>query len=324
MNADTSTPPQGQASAGAPVLERVSVVSGDRPCASCGFNLTGQHIAREPHYGMLVVNCPECGTAAALQEYPLLGRWANRWGALLAALWVLAMLALLGGSVGALFGFSYGAAQAGGTTFATFVAERQLEWARTDEALRVPRVTPAFNGQYLATIIQQGAGPWSALDPNWWSAQDPGALLEAAGGWWRALDLRVVLVWTSGVLPMAALGVVWAVALSHVRRSRLWLVVPVVVALAWAISGVVWSTRSLNSPWPGAWILATEVARRMFFVPVMAASGVVLSVPLLAGLVAGRPLARLMVRAFLAPRLRAPLSFLWICDGKPLPRPQRR
>ena len=48
---------------------RVDVLSGDRCCARCGFNLYGQTIIREPHYGLLMVRCPECGTAAAMQEY---------------------------------------------------------------------------------------------------------------------------------------------------------------------------------------------------------------------------------------------------------------
>ena len=44
------------------------------------------------------------------------------------------------------------------------------------------------------------------------------------------------------------------------------------------------------------------------------------AVPFFVGLMIGRPLARLMVRAFVPPRLRVPLSFLWLCDGKEPPR----
>ena len=63
----------------------VSILVGDRLCTKCGYNLTGQPVLREPHYEMLIVRCPECGAVAALQEYPVLGRWAGRWAALLAA-----------------------------------------------------------------------------------------------------------------------------------------------------------------------------------------------------------------------------------------------
>ena len=64
-----------------PDVPVVSVLTGDRACISCGFNLVGQQVTREPVYGMLLVRCPECNTAASLQEYPLLGKWASRWAA---------------------------------------------------------------------------------------------------------------------------------------------------------------------------------------------------------------------------------------------------
>ena len=50
------------------------IIQGDRVCIACGFNLCGQRIVREPRYNLLIARCPECGQAATLQEYPLLGR----------------------------------------------------------------------------------------------------------------------------------------------------------------------------------------------------------------------------------------------------------
>ena len=64
----------------------------DRPCAGCGFNLFGQPIVREGHYGLVSARCPECGRLAALQEYPALGKWADRWAKLLAATWIVALV----------------------------------------------------------------------------------------------------------------------------------------------------------------------------------------------------------------------------------------
>ncbi|MHC4949188.1 MAG: hypothetical protein ACYTG1_13185, partial [Planctomycetota bacterium] len=86
--------------------ERVSVLVGDRLCIGCGYNLTGQPVLREPHYRLLIVRCPECATVAGLQEYPVLGRWANRWAALVAALWFVVLLAFAFGSSASLFGMS--------------------------------------------------------------------------------------------------------------------------------------------------------------------------------------------------------------------------
>jgi hypothetical protein len=73
---------------------RVSVLTADRMCTTCGYNLVGQVVVRERHYGMLIVRCPECAAVASVQEYPLLGRWAGRWGAILATLWFILLLGM--------------------------------------------------------------------------------------------------------------------------------------------------------------------------------------------------------------------------------------
>jgi len=301
---------------------RLSVLSGDRPCIRCGFNLTGQHVLREPHYGMLVVMCPECGTPASLQEYPLLGKWAARWGAVFAAMWVLFVLALLACSAGVSFGFGVGATESSGEKFAQYIAEREFEWFRTPEAERRPPAT-VQSAQYIASALQQGPSPYTAIDDNWWSAQDPKALLAQSGGWWRSLDLNVVYVWAGACIPLFVLGVVWSVVLAHVRRWRLWLVIPAVLVCAGALAVLVWSVDGTNSRWAGQWQMAIQKAREFYFIPVIALTLGAEVIPLAVGLLFGRPLARTMVRAFVPPRLRAPLSFLWICDGKPLPRPAR-
>ena len=57
-------------------------VSGDRFCTRCGYNLVAQPIVREERYEMLIVRCPECGAVAAIEQYPMLERWARRWAAL--------------------------------------------------------------------------------------------------------------------------------------------------------------------------------------------------------------------------------------------------
>ncbi|HED53526.1 MAG TPA: hypothetical protein ENJ00_04925, partial [Phycisphaerales bacterium] len=57
-----------------PTQERAgdSVVLGDRLCVACAYNLRGQPVYRESEYGLYLVRCPECGTPAAIQEYPML------------------------------------------------------------------------------------------------------------------------------------------------------------------------------------------------------------------------------------------------------------
>ena len=51
------------------------IMTGDRFCTKCGYNLVGQEIVREKHYELLIVRCPECATVTGLQDYPRLGTW---------------------------------------------------------------------------------------------------------------------------------------------------------------------------------------------------------------------------------------------------------
>ena len=78
-----------------PAEPRLGVLSADRPCARCGFNLHGATIIREPHYQLVSARCPECGQLAALQEYPSLSAWTGRARLLFAAQFVAGALAAI-------------------------------------------------------------------------------------------------------------------------------------------------------------------------------------------------------------------------------------
>ncbi len=315
-------PPAGRADVSLPAGgERVSLLCGDRPCARCGFNLTGQHVIREPHYAMLVVICPECGTPAALQEYPLLGRWAARWGALLAAVWVLFILALLAATVGASCGFAVLSTEMAGERFGKYIAELHLEWLKQDPSVRTPAPDPTTTASQ-ANFIAQGAHPYSRIDSNWWAAQDLSLLLQKSGGWWAMFDWGIVYAWLGAFLPLTAAGIVWSIALSHVRRRRLWIVIPVVYAIVVAILAVVWSAEGPRSSRAWSWNTGRDLAGEVYFVPAIAMTIGAEMIAVFVGLMVGRPLARGLVRMFLPPKRRAPMSFLWTCDGKEPPRPR--
>jgi hypothetical protein len=133
MNAEKSfAPAHGEAAGGTPSAdERVSILVGDRLCVTCGFNLAGQSVVREPHYRMLIARCPECATVASLQEFPILGKWAMRWGGVLAAAWFVVMLLLTLGSAGAIFGMSYGVARMDAKPLADFMSKEHGAWAKS-------------------------------------------------------------------------------------------------------------------------------------------------------------------------------------------------
>ena len=160
--------------------ERVSALVGDRLCTKCGYNLTGQPVVREPHYGMLIVRCSECATVASVQEYPLLGRWAGRWAMLAAAMWFAASTVFLFATGGAIFGFSMAIVETASRPLALTIAEHHLAWLKEQDP---DSLGPQL--QWQLTMVPQ---TYVTLDLNWWATQDPAALLAETGGWTGAVD----------------------------------------------------------------------------------------------------------------------------------------
>ena len=288
-------PAAGVASAAAPET-RVSTLLADRPCSACMFNLVGQSIVREKHYGMLVVRCPECGTIASLQEYPLLGRWANRWAAMAAALWFLVAVAASFGMAGIMFGFTMGTMETTTQPLARVIADK---FEAHQKATNVP--------------VNQVNGWWN-IDPAWWDAQDKAALLADAGGFSGAVGWWGMLIWVIAFSVLFPLASVWAVGGAHRKGWRLLITyVPMVLIAAAFFSAANFSGNR--------WLNTTDLAARMLWPVILPVCGVLAVIPLVLGAFLGRPLARLLVVLWLPPRLRVPLSFLWICDGKPPPKP---
>lgn len=278
----------------APAEERVSLLAADRACTRCAFNLIGQSVVREPHYGLLIIRCPECGTVASLQEYPLLGRWANRWAALLAGLWFLVITAGTLAVAGVITGFTYGVSQSAG--------ERLVE---------------TIKNAYIAHETARGTDPsainwWWITDPTWWPAQDKRKFIADAGGWLGAIRWRAFTVWLAGGSLLFACAAPWAVLMSHRRGLRLVLTtLPMLLfaLLFWAVSSTGGST------------FINDLAGGLLWPVVLPMSFACAAASLCAGVLAGRPLARLIVRAALPPRLRVPLGWLWTCDGLAPPKP---
>jgi hypothetical protein len=154
--------------------QRVSTVTGDRLCTTCSYNLVGQMVLREPHYGLLIVRCPECGTVASVQEYPLLGRWANRWGAVLAALYFIFLLGMWPASSGTIAGMAVGIAEEATYSYGRYLtdlqaAEEQAAAASAGQPPPAPPPLPAMPGGRQITRTRRrrsptpadGGGPWT-------------------------------------------------------------------------------------------------------------------------------------------------------------------
>lgn len=337
-----------------PGSEARSVLVGDRLCASCGFNLVGQSIVREPHYGMIMVRCPECGSAAALQEYPLLGRWASRWTRVLIVAWFFVLFAVTMATAGSLFGISIAASEMSYWPFSEFVLKRYNEWYLVQPVVPAPAgvsvassiaspssVDPLSSGIAVpapdpaaaaapdaaapttaraapaAPPAKQPANQWETLDPEWIKAHPVGALLREAGGFWGIADGAFLRLWVIVAIIAALWGLVWSVLLLGTPRWKLPLVVvPLAFAVASIFVAIQWSDTH-------RWITAQNIASQSVGIWALVMTLLFSAVPLSAGLLVGRSIARLLVRILLPPRPRASLADLWLCDGLKPPRPDR-
>ncbi|MBL8759994.1 MAG: hypothetical protein JNL50_01710 [Phycisphaerae bacterium] len=357
-NAEAS--PAGSSPRAAP--ERIAIVSGDRVCGSCGFNLHAQHVVREEHYNMLMVRCPECGQVASLHEYPVLGPWAKRVGFVLAAFWLLVMLAAVAATTGALVGGSVIASEAmlTGVTreisvaHARYADERLAQidiqiaslQAQQDTSVRAlsrqgldaetTQAAPAQTPPNLAALTsqrqawqwmaQQGNSPNSWVDESWWKANQGKA--DFARGFWRSIDWRTSF-WMfvgAGLMPLTA-GIFWAVT-SPRWRGRAMLIAWVVLTLL-GVGGVAFATLTrlmVDSMqiWNGVQMTqAGSLARELTGLASLVAALGVMSLLLLLAMRFGRAWARLAIRALLPPRMRTSFAYLWWCDGKDMPRTVR-
>ena len=311
------------------------VMTGDRFCTSCGYNLVGQEIVREEHYALLIVRCPECATVTGLQDYPRLGTWGARWGTLLAALWMILLLCLWPASSAVVLAFGIGMADMGSRNYGWHLEE--LQSADSAQAALPPgtqlpatsvsqdpvalflqgQLPPGtvINQQGTRIIVQRGGrGGSRARFGEWWAQQDQQAVLAAAGGWWGVLDAVDVVVLVPAAFAVYFIGCLWSVLLLQVPRRRLVYCGIAIMGLACVLvilPLLEWDTRSVVS--------ARRAAMHAVGLPTVAATFGVLFLPLFLGLRLGRPSARLAVRALLPPKLRGPIALLWTAEGIPPP-----
>ncbi|MCB9838736.1 MAG: hypothetical protein H6813_05305 [Phycisphaeraceae bacterium] len=277
------------------------IIRGDRVCIACGFNLCGQRIVREPRLNLLIARCPECGQAAALQEYPLLGRWANRWAATLAGLWLLGYIVLAIAAGMTIFGLAAGTTAVNSDALSHRIQLEYSEWLQANN--------PG---------TQRSA--WS-IDRAWWDGADHTALLEASGGarwiFWRSANTT----WLGLLFSMVPIGCLASVALLGVPRRRLIFTALAPVVIACAASFIFIRVNVVYSGWTsqGADDLAMMLLWPWTFPSTIALGALFL----IAGMLVGRPVARMLARTALPNRFVQALSVLWTSEGKAPPNPRR-
>ncbi|HYE02600.1 MAG TPA: hypothetical protein VD963_05130 [Phycisphaerales bacterium] len=315
----------------APPEARLGVVAGDRLCVGCGFNLAGQLIVREAHYRLLVARCPECGSLAALQEYPLLGKWAGRLASLFAAAWVLGLVLAAFLSALALSAMISEVSHAAMTRLASAFVERQSVWATEKlqvAASELPQAAgpqspappaptgPGLRADQLQMLADATMGPYTMINSAWSEQADLGAIHREAGGlraedWLAAREEVMVLA-----LLCAVLGVFWSLALLHLRGKGQ-------LVLALALTGLaalmLWPRSRASMMAMAGWMDARSFAATLYGGRALLLTLVTTCAALWLAVHLGRRAARLLVRAMLPPRLRGPLAFLWFADGLDYP-----
>jgi hypothetical protein len=305
--------------------QRVATVTADRLCTTCAYNLVGQMVLREPHYGLLIVRCPECGTIASVQEYPLLGRWANRWGAVLAALYFILLLGLWPASSAAIMGIALGTAEEAAYPYGRYLdalhqtaeqAAQQTQATATPPAPAPPTPPAAPGAINLQTITRIISGLTINVDfEDWWTQQDSRATFAQAGGWRGAVDWWVLFIWIPAGLVAFFIGWLWSIALLEFRRrwTYVWGAMIILLALLFGFGPC--------AEWLWGEVIYCQQAARQQISPAVFFATIIFCLPwLLLGLAVGRPLTRALVRALLPPGLRGSLALLWTAEGLDPPR----
>jgi len=296
--------------------DRLGTLIGDRICINCGYNLVNQPLVREPHYQMVIARCPECGTVASLQEYPLLGRWANRWSWVFAALWVLFLLVYFAGTAGSIFGISYGAGTVASARFGDILAaEYRAHLEKQREGLAVDAtgsLTPAsrVRSADIDNEIDALESGFGQPDSTW--SYNLETTLAASGGYLKIINWRALAIWQWLAFAAFFYGVTWSVLLPHLRGRSCLLIPLVYLAILGLICGAMWIQSDPTRM--GSYVWFPELGAPLIRPPFTTASIIFALFILTLGLFMGRRIARLLVRIFLHPRWRGPFAYLWHAD----------
>jgi hypothetical protein len=274
----------------------------DRLCSRCAHQLAGQTVYRDQRLNLLFLRCPECGTAAAVTEFPIAGRWMRRFGAAVIALMLILGFALLVADVAASTGCIY-----------------MASWESAREYVNTLQET--------ARAMPQAAGPQAAggipmidyMAPV--GLVDDQAALARIGATPGLADAALARFWLNiipGVIAGAASGVVWTMVLMHrpLRRGWIWLFAPSVLSCGIALF-IYWmsglqSTR-INSI---SGVSYYDLAFRTFgWHMLLMAMGITVVVRFIA-FFAARPVARAMAAVFIPAKLRRAVAEEW-CDPAP-------
>jgi len=290
-------------------------IRADRACIGCGFNLYGQTVSKEEHYGLAIARCPECGTVAALQQYPLMSHWVNRFRAILAALWIVLLLGTFGLSTMAISGFAISISEVASNPLGDYIGLSFTQWQEDQAAGATPAGT-AGNVTPVITRQMTGSYQWVTVSPEWYDIHLD-SCVASFGNLWANMDRGAYIFLVPAGVVSLLLGVYWSIALLGASRLRA-LCVLVLAALIGGVFVISFNTGVGNFPW------ASNIAEEYYAVRIVPFVMIYQLLWMGVGLFFGRMVARFVVCLALPARSRVPLGVLWTRDGLSPPSPVAR
>lgn len=288
---------------------RLGQLTGDRRCHACNFNLRGQTIVRESHYQMVMVRCPECGTPAPLTDYPRLGPWSRRLGMLAAIAWFITLIAGFLISGGLLAGMTQLTLAATVEPLAVRIATDFDKFAKVQLAAQTANPSPNFNQMYQ---WQAGNTPTSNswIDNDWWKKQDKMIWKNAVTPAFNLFSGEAFMLSAFSSVFLTPFAIVLACSMPHLRGVRRALIPVGVLAVATLIMTIVFISDKADGA-HNAMMASIEIIGPGVIVLQL----LVLCVPIILGVLIGRPIARILIRWLVPPRQYVHFGFLWAADG---------
>ncbi len=280
-------------------------IRADRACIGCGFNLYGQSVTKEEHYGLAIARCPECGEVAALQTYPTMSHWVNRFRALLAGFWVIVLLIAFVIQVLIVAAFADSVSRDVSDPLAKKIGEVYYNWAEengTTTSIAGWATTPEAYYQWVQI-------------PSDWADEHLDAIVADYGGLWSTFDRSNMIYVIPAWMVVFLAGVFWSIVLLGATRKRATIVPLAASALVLVLTYIEFPSSMFIVP------QASDVAKELY-AHIMAPIAIIVQLPaLFIGVFFGRKIARWIILLTLPPRSRVSLSILWTRDGLDLPRP---
>jgi len=281
-------------------------IKADRACINCGFNLYGQVVTKEPHYGLAIATCPECNTVAALQSYPTMSHWVNRFRALIGGVWIVLLVAGFVVNILLLVEYTRSATATAGEKLSEVIGEEYETWAKSQpNSNYTPRISQAVPNYYQWVLI-----------PADWTEAHLAESVKRAGGYFKNINAGFAFYIIPASIFGLFAGIFWSLALIGSTRKQA-LLVPLVaclIAAVWLVAEYL--VDGQNQDWSRN--IVGRLYEPILGPPMIAYQFIVMGI----SLYFARKLARFVFVITLPPRSRVPFSIFWTRDGLDLPKPK--